>query len=74
MARYFGIVEANEVLAEARPVLEELREDRERVAEIQAVLQRERETNGSADHAEELAQREQEVREIVRRMRSTHQR
>jgi hypothetical protein len=68
MARYFGIDEANERVADARPVLEELRDDRERVAEVQAVLQRERENNGSGEHAEELSQREQEVREIVRRM------
>ncbi len=68
MARYFVIDEANEVLREARPVLEELRDDRERVAEIQAALQRERETNGSAEHAEQLAEREQELRQVVRRM------
>ncbi len=68
MARYFGIDEANIALADVRPVLEELREDRERVAEIQASLQRERESNGSAEHAEQLAQREAEMRDIVRRM------
>lgn len=68
MARYFGIDEANIAVADVRPILEELREDRERVAEIQASLQRERETNGSAEHAEQLAQREAEVRDIVRRM------
>ena len=68
MARYFGIDEANAVLAEARPVLEQLRDDRERVAEVQAGLQRDRENNGSAEHAEQLAEREQDLREIVRRM------
>ena len=68
MARYFGIDEANAVVADARPVLEELRDDRERVAEVQARLQRHRENNGSAEHAEELAEQEQELREIVRRM------
>ena len=68
MARYFGIDEANAVLADARPVLEQLRADRERVAEVQASLQRHRENNGSAEHAEELAEQEQELREIVRRM------
>ncbi len=70
MARYFGIDEANAVVADARPVLEELRDDRERVAEVQARLQRHRENNGSAEHAEELAEQEQELREIVRRMQS----
>ncbi len=70
MARYFGIDEANELVADVRPVLERLRDDRERVAEVQAVLQRERENNGSAEHAEQLAEHEQEVREIVRRMQA----
>ena len=68
MARYFGIDEANAVVADARPVLEQLRADRERVAEVQAALQRHRENNGSAEHAEELAEQERELREIVRRM------
>lgn len=70
MARYFGIDEANALVAEARPVLEELRADRERVAELQAGLQRDRENNGSAEHAEQLAEREQQLREIVRRMQT----
>jgi hypothetical protein len=68
VARYFGIDEANGLVSDVRPVLEELRDDRERVAEVQAVLQRERENNGSGEHAEELSQREQEVRDVVRRM------
>ena len=68
MARYFGIDEANERLADLRPVLEQLRDDRARVAEIQADLQRERETDGNAEHAEQLAEHETELREIVRRM------
>ncbi len=68
MARYFAIDEANTLLRDARPVLEQLRDDRNRVAEIQAELQRERETNGSAEHAEQMATREQELRELVRDM------
>jgi hypothetical protein len=68
MARYFGIDEANALLSDVRPVLEELRDDREEVAELQSVLLRERENNGSAEHAEQLAEREQQVREIVHRM------
>jgi hypothetical protein len=68
VARYFGIDEANERVADARPVLEQLREDRERVAEIQSVLQRERGTNGSGEHADELAERQTELRHVVRRM------
>ena len=68
MARYFGIDEANALVGDVRPVLEELRDDRERVAEIQSVLQRERENNGSAEHAEQLADKEEEIRDIVQRM------
>lgn len=70
MARYFGIHEANERLVELRPVLEQLKVDRDRVAEIQQELEHGRETNGSSEHAEELAQLESEVREIVHRMQS----
>ena len=68
MARYFAIDEANTILRDAKPVLEQLRDDRDRVAEIQADLQRERENNGSAEHAEQMATREQELRELVREM------
>jgi hypothetical protein len=70
MARYFGLDEANSLLIDVRPLLEGLRDDRERVADAQAWIQRERENNGSAEHAEELAEREQEVREIVLRMQA----
>jgi hypothetical protein len=68
MARYFGIDEANALVADVRPLLEQLRADRDRVAELQSVLQREMENNGSAEHAEELAERESDLREVVRRM------
>ena len=68
MARYFGIDEANERVRDVRPLLEQLRDDRDRVAEIQAELGRGRETNGSSEHAEQLAGMEQEVRRLVRRM------
>ena len=71
MARYFGIDEANARVADVRPLLEQLRTDRDRVAELQAELQREMEGNGSAEHAAELAEREEDLREIVRRMQST---
>ena len=70
MGRYFGIDEANELLADVKPVLERLRADREQVAEIQAGLQRDREANGSAEHAEQLAEREGELRQLVRRMQA----
>lgn len=68
MARYFAIDEANARLADVRPVLEELRADREQVAEAQAALQRARETNGSAEHAEDLIRQENEIRDVVQRM------
>ena len=68
MARYFAIDEANELLPEVEPVLEQLRDDRDQVADIQAELQRERENNGSAEHAEQLSEREMQLREFVRRM------
>ena len=68
MARYFGIDEANAMLAQVRPLLEELRDDRGRVAELQSVIQRARETNGSAEHAEQLTAHQVELREVVHRM------
>lgn len=68
MARYYGIDGANERLAEVRPLLEQLRADREAVAEAQRELLEARQTNGSAEHAEELARREADIRDIVRRM------
>jgi hypothetical protein len=70
MARYFGIDEANALVADVRPLLEQLRADRDHVAELQAELQREMENNGSAEHAEELAERESDLREVVRRMQA----
>ena len=68
MARFYGIDEANERLAELQPLLEQLRADREAVAESQRELVKAGQTNGSAEHAEELRQRESDIREIVRRM------
>ena len=68
MARFYGIDEANERLAEVRPLLEQLRADRAALAEAQRELIKARQTNGSAEHAEELARRESEIRKTVRRM------
>jgi hypothetical protein len=70
VARYYGIDEANERLAEVRPLLEGLRADRAAVARAQRELVQARTTNGSAEHAEELAGREEELREVVRRMQA----
>jgi hypothetical protein len=71
VAKYYGIDEANERVVVLRPMLEQLRADRDRVAEVQSELQRGRETNGSAEHAEQLAEMEDELRGIVRRMQTT---
>lgn len=68
MARYFGIDEANDRLAEVRPLLEQLKADRDRVAELQPEIGPARKSNGSAEHAEHLARNEQELRHAVRRM------
>jgi len=70
VARFYGIDEANERLAQVGPLLEHLRADRDAVASAQRELVRARTTNGSAEHAEELAQRQMEIREIVRRMQA----
>src|SRR5512141_206310 len=40
MARYFGIDEANERLADVAPLLEQLKTDRDRVAELQPEIER----------------------------------
>ncbi len=71
MARYYGIDEANLLLAKVKPLLESLRDDRDAVAEAQRELVRVRTTNGSADHAEDLARRENEIRKSVRRMQAS---
>ncbi len=68
MARFYRLDEANERLAELRPLLERLRGDRDTVARLQQQLVKARATNGSAEHAEELARLESDVRQVVRRM------
>jgi hypothetical protein len=68
MARFYDIDQANQLLTEVRPLLEQLRADRSAVAELQLELVRTRASNGSTDHADELGRREAEIREIVRRM------
>ena len=68
MARYYDIDAANARLGELRPVLEQLRADRDKVAAAQAELVRFRGTNGNSEHAEELRARERSIRGVVRRM------
>lgn len=68
MARYYDIDAANARVEELRPILEQLRDDRDTVAETNNELRRLRETNGSAKHAEELKAREDDIRFLVKRM------
>lgn len=70
MARFYGIDEANDLLVELRPLLENLRSDRDAIAASQRQLVRARTTNGSGDHAQDVAAREAEIRETVARMRA----
>jgi hypothetical protein len=71
MARYYRLDEANDRLAELRPLLQKLREDRNAIAELQQRIRDIRSNNGSADHAAEIAGLEQEMREIVGRMKES---
>jgi len=74
MARFYRLDEANDRLAELRPLLEKLRADRQEVARLQQQIVKARATNGSAEHAEELAAFEHEMRRVVRRMeKAVHQ-
>ncbi|MEA2622338.1 MAG: hypothetical protein QOH61_1248 [Chloroflexota bacterium] len=68
MVRYYDIDAANARVHELRPVLVQLREDRDEIAQAQAELARFRQSNGSSDHASDLAERERRVRELVKRM------
>jgi hypothetical protein len=71
MARYYDIDAANARVDELRPVLEQLRDDRDAVAVANNELRRLRETNGSSKHAEEMKEREDEIRTHVRRMQAS---
>jgi hypothetical protein len=66
--RYYDIDAANARVDEVRPLLEHLRDDRDRVAELQRELVAFRGSNGSQDHAQELDRREQDVKDAVHRM------
>ena len=69
MARYYRLDEANERLAELRPMLQKLRDDRNSVAELQQKIRDVRSNNGSADHAAEIGRIEDEMRKIVGEMK-----
>ena len=68
MGRFYGIDEANERLAELRPLLESLRADRDALARAQRRLAALRRRDGSHDHAADLVRREEELRGIVKQM------
>lgn len=71
VARYYDIDAANARVEELRPLLEQLRADRDAVAAANVALRHLRETNGSSKHAEELQEREEEIRTLVRRMQTS---
>jgi len=71
VARYYDIDAANARIDELRPLLEQLRADRDGVALANNELRRLRETNGSSKHAEEMREREDEIRTSVRRMQAS---
>ncbi len=65
---FYDIDSATARLAELRPLLEELRADRDRLAELQAELVAFRRTDGNATHAAELRLREAGIADVVKRM------
>ena len=71
VTRYYDIDAANARIDELRPLLEQLRADRDGVALANNELRRLRETNGSSKHAEEMREREDEIRTSVRRMQAS---
>jgi hypothetical protein len=68
VSRYYDLDAANARVVELRPLLEELRADRDAVAEAQRELERFRATNGNSHHADELERRQQHIVSLVRRM------
>jgi hypothetical protein len=69
MARYYRLDEANDRLAELRPLLEKLRADRNAVAELQQKIRDIRSNNGSTDHAAEVGRIEDQMRDVVGQMK-----
>ncbi len=66
MTAYFDLSTANERVAELRPLLVSLREDRDAVARAQGRLEQMRATDG--DHHVELEREREELTLVVRRM------
>jgi hypothetical protein len=69
MPRFYDLDDANARLTELRPLLEQLRADRDAVATAQAELVRFSQTDGDPRHAAGLQERQDEIRRLVRRMR-----
>jgi hypothetical protein len=68
VTRYYDLDAANARLEEVRPLLEQLRGDRDAIASLQAEVQRIRGTNGSSEHHVLVREHEDAIRERVRRM------
>jgi hypothetical protein len=68
---YYSIDEATARLAEIRPLLEQLRTDRDAIALAQQDQQLRAATNGSSDHASEVAATDALIRTMAVRMRAT---
>ena len=68
---YYSIDEATARLAEIRPLLEQLRTDRDAIALAQQDQQVRAATNGSSDHASEVAATDALIRTMAVRMRAT---
>ncbi|CAN5588987.1 DUF2203 domain-containing protein [soil metagenome] len=71
MPRYYDIDSANERLAELRPVLESLRDDRAAVAEAQLEVERLQGSDGNAEHEASLEEARRRLVVIVRRMQES---
>ena len=69
MPRFYAIEDANARLLDLRPLLEQLKADRDAVAKAQAELVRFSQTDGDPRHAAGLQEREEKIRALVRRMR-----
>jgi hypothetical protein len=67
--RFYDLDDANARLTDLRPLLEQLKADRDAVAKAQAALVRFSQTNGDPRHAAGLQQRQEEIRGLVGRMR-----
>ena len=68
MSRFYDIDSANARLRELRPLLEQLKTDRDRIAETQAELVKFSRTDGDPRHSEEVQARQEHIRELVRSM------